>query len=515
MSKPLIPPPDGVTVRMYRQGHGDCFLLAFPRKDGGKAFYLLIDCGLKPGSQNFIHPGDQDGTFRKGPTISEIVGHIGEATDNHLDLVVITHEHQDHVNGIWKKGTPYFENITIDKAWFAWTEDPKDDLANTLRARHKDQLLGLVEARRQLALAADEDSLRRLSRLDSLLAMETGSHDENFNAAEVLAATKDPSRSINKQGLKHIKDKASANKGVEYLRPGEKKPLPSTDFSVYVLGPPQSETLLTDEDPKDNEAFPDDDEPHGFSFRAAALTKSGTVKSPFDTRFHLSFADPVTASSFVNLNYGDATSVEDDTDKSEVTANAAWRRIDKEWLLSAENLALQLNTGINNTSLVLAFEMPESRKVLFFAGDAQRGNWVSWANQTWGTGVEQVTTRDLLGRTVLYKVGHHGSHNATLAGKTTDGHPNLSWMGQGKYAAEFTAMITAVREWAMTKNDPPWRHPLPSILSALEQKTNGRIFQTDKATLIPTNSLPPANWDDFIARSTVNDLYFDYIIRDV
>ena len=29
-------PTNGVTVRMYRQGHGDCFLLAFPREGGGE-----------------------------------------------------------------------------------------------------------------------------------------------------------------------------------------------------------------------------------------------------------------------------------------------------------------------------------------------------------------------------------------------------------------------------------------------------------------------------------------------
>ena len=31
-----------------------------------------------------------------------------------------------------------------------------------------------------------------------------------------------------------------------------------------------------------------------------------------------------------------------------------------------------------------------------------------------------MTTKDLLARTVLYKVGHHGSHNATLNGKLDD-----------------------------------------------------------------------------------------------
>jgi hypothetical protein len=35
-----------VTVRMYRHGLGDCFLLQFPRATGSDATHVLIDCGL-------------------------------------------------------------------------------------------------------------------------------------------------------------------------------------------------------------------------------------------------------------------------------------------------------------------------------------------------------------------------------------------------------------------------------------------------------------------------------------
>ena len=54
--KPMKPPKKGVTVRMYRTGLGDCFLLAFPRtktaKDPRGAFYLLIDCGVFKATPN-------------------------------------------------------------------------------------------------------------------------------------------------------------------------------------------------------------------------------------------------------------------------------------------------------------------------------------------------------------------------------------------------------------------------------------------------------------------------------
>src|SRR5881396_1579721 len=46
----LKPPPGGAAIRMYRIGHGDCFLIAFAGETPDKPAYVLIDCGYKPGS---------------------------------------------------------------------------------------------------------------------------------------------------------------------------------------------------------------------------------------------------------------------------------------------------------------------------------------------------------------------------------------------------------------------------------------------------------------------------------
>jgi hypothetical protein len=175
-----------------------------------------------------------------------------------------------------------------------------------------------------------------------------------------------------------------------------------------------------------------------------------------------------------------------------------------------------LNTGINNTSLVLAFELPVSKKVLLFTGDAQRGNWVSWDDIPFLDGEKTFQAHELLARTVLYKVGHHGSHNATLAGKDADTYPNLSWMGTGAYAGEFTALIPAINQWALEKNNPPWRHPLPSIKKALLQKAHGRVLQMDEAGPVKPdpNKVPDAVWKEFLDRVQVTDLYYQYEIID-
>ena len=491
--------PNQVTVRMYRIGHGDCFLIAMPRKRGTKAYYVLIDCGYKPGSQAFIHHDKVD----------EIVDHLHESTGGKIDLFIITHEHQDHCNGIWKERDPYFEKFKIANAWFAWTESPTDDVAIKLRKRHRDVLVGLVEARKKLALAAGEDD-EAVQRLTTLLSLESGGE------AGMLGAV-DPEKSGNKQGMKLVKDKARASGGddaISYLLPGECHDLPGVaGIRAFVLGPPRDEDLLLDEDPQGSEGFKRLSGASELSFAAAAGTATGSdVESPFAAKFQISKDEALKRDWFTKW-YGDSDA-EDKADKKEVVSNAPWRRIDAEWLYAAESLALKLNTGINNTSLVLAFELPKSKKILLFVGDAQRGNWISWDDQTWKVDGKTFKAKDLLARTVLYKVGHHGSHNATLDGSEDDDYPNLGWMGQGRHADEFTAMITAVNKWATEKNTPPWVHPLPSIRKALETKTGGRLFQTDRDEPGQPNDVPDSEWKSFMKRVRCEDLFFDYTVTD-
>ena len=486
---------------MYRQGHGDCFLIAFPTEDENVPFYVLIDCGYKPGSQNFV-------TGRARKSIGDFVQHIKDSTNSTIDLMIITHEHQDHVNGIWKKNNPYFEGFTIKEAWFAWTESPTDKLAKKLRDKHNDQLLSLVNARNSLGLAlSPKDPM--LNKLDTLINLEFGGESEEFNFNEMSAAAKDPSRSQNKQSMKYVRDLASENRGVKYLNPGGRaRRLKDVEgVRAYILGPPKDEELLLDEDPIGDEGF----HAMSFSFSGALGTNRGDMNSPFAKKY---IQQRATNTKFYKEFYGTEKSEESYEDHAEVTSSAKWRRIDEDWLFSADTLALKLNRGINNTSLVVAFELPKTKKVLLFAGDAQRGNWISWAGKEWRRGDVVTTTRDLLNRTVLYKVGHHGSHNATLDGSDDDKYANLSWMGHGEYANEFTAMITAVNKWAMTKNNPPWRHPLPSIRQALDNKCNGRVLQTDEATPTKPDSVSEAEWKKFTDRCICDKMFFDLKIMD-
>ena len=154
------------------------------------------------------------------------------------------------------------------------------------------------------------------------------------------------------------------------------------DVRVFALGPPHRADLLADADPQGAELFPG----HGLRARSsffaaaeAADPRSAQLVRPFGPRFSRPFAqafDDAEHGAFFSAQYGMAADDAPQADLAqESVANAAWRRIDHDWLHSAEALALDINRGINNTSLVLAFELPEFKKVLLFVGDAQRGNW--------------------------------------------------------------------------------------------------------------------------------------------
>jgi hypothetical protein len=170
-----------------------------------------------------------------------------------------------------------------------------------------------------------------------------------------------------------------------------------------------------------------------------------------------------------------------------------WRRINTDWLAAAEQLALSIDSKTNNTSLVLAIELTETqpRKVLLFAADAQVGNWLSWHDVSWPGECDNeddaLTGSDLIRRTVLYKVGHHGSHNATLREK------GLEMME----SPDLVAMIPVDGEKA---EDKEWAMPFPPLLTRLEEKTKGRIIRAD--TGLPAERperLSPSEWESFRA----------------
>ena len=110
-----------VRIRMYRQGLGDCFLLSFP-KAGGNYTHVMIDCGVVLG------------TSQPEAVMKKIAQDIEKETGGTLDVLVITHEHWDHLSGFdSNQARSVFEEITVNQLWLAWTEEEGNPLADQLR----------------------------------------------------------------------------------------------------------------------------------------------------------------------------------------------------------------------------------------------------------------------------------------------------------------------------------------------------------------------------------------------
>src|SRR5258708_5854762 len=77
-----------VVIRMYRQGLGDCFLLAFPPVSGTKPVYVLIDCGVL------------QKTLREPEKMRSVVAHIEKTTGGEHDPPILNPQHLHHLAGL-------------------------------------------------------------------------------------------------------------------------------------------------------------------------------------------------------------------------------------------------------------------------------------------------------------------------------------------------------------------------------------------------------------------------------
>jgi hypothetical protein len=487
---------------MYRQGLGDCFLVTFDV--GGDEKHALIDCGSL-------------GATTTGVRIAKVVADIRATTGDHLHLLIATHEHKDHVAGFGTEKAA-FESMTIDNVWLAWTENPRDDLAKRIAKKRED--LGAALARACQALTA--------------LASSPESKALGLAVRDVLDFSGDPdtpaafSETIN-AAMQFVRTGLVSHP--RYCDPGdgpiEEDWLPG--FRIYVLGPPRRESALDDAGEHGSSELygmaPGLEAGAAFlaSGKSAAAYMSGSglderdafvAAQPFDARFRIERDSAAAASVFARYTSEDE----------------AWRRVDEDWLHIASDLALQLDKSTNNTSLALAIERIADGRVLLFPADAQQGNWLSWHEQgmVWtvrDVGVARtVRARDLLSRTVFYKVGHHASHNATARGQ------GLELMDRED---ELTAFIPVDRAVALTRNPPgSWRMPAVKLYRRLLQKCQGRVVRSDIGWADDAANATNAKVERELAdlataqewtrwrrsqrassRVTITDLFVDYVLE--
>lgn len=513
LTLPLSPERTEVTVRMYRVGFGDCFLLTF--QGGGienRAFRMLIDCG------SLGRTGDDGQLQDTNEYMQQVVKDIRQKTGGEIDLLVVTHEHWDHVSG-FRQATEIFRDMLIHRVWLPWTEQATDPLVKDLDRRNGQLLEALA-----FALNHPRQSKERKQEIHQILAFAGDLPPDDITAELLLAA-------VRKHRTRDARDLAvsfvqASNGKLEYLYPcSEKVPCQPRELSglpnvrLYILGPPYEAQALRRSNrwPTSKEPLEQNDRRTllGEAFLAAVQPEDELsdeerrlVESsmPFGERLRVSAEQAETIPLFQDT-YGFWAGKHHPE---------AWRRIDDDWLVMAEDLAMHLDNYTNNTSLALAIELVQSGKVLLFVGDAQVGNWLSWQNRSWSVREKKndlvsttVTTKSLLEQTVLYKVGHHGSHNAT-AGVTQGSDMGLAWMTD----PNLVAMIPVDEQVATNRG---WRN-IPdesALMPELEKKTRGRILRSDRR--LPSQrpaDTSTAEWDAFNAAVKNTELYIQYTVRD-
>lgn len=452
-----------LAVRMYCMGLGDCFLVRFDSAAG--PFSMLVDCGMFVGS-----PGLEE-------RLRRVVEDIREVTGGTLNLLVVTHQHYDHLSGfmlgdaraLWEGRDG--GGIKVERVWMGWTEE-ENGLGGQVREAYKGRAKRLREFLRTLKerdAAAAGDGARGGERpLHALLGDMLGFGDQ-LDADFGLTASLD-------EAMLFVKRRVETP---DYLHPGEGPltigALPGVRF--YVLGPPMGEELLNSDPARGTQEAYELDRGlsiDGAFYGAPAFSDGDEGRNLADYPFRddvgiLVDAEPGAqaaawekeAWAFFQRRYRDRAN--------------SWRQIEDDWLGVVGDLALKLDADTNNTSLALAIELADTGDVLLFPGDAQAGSWRSWHTLSWtlreGHDEREVTARELLRRVVFYKVGHHGSHNATLRV------PGLEQMGED--APRLVAMIPTDEAFARRKGKDGWKMPFAPLYRRLLEKTGGRVIRAD------------------------------------
>jgi beta-lactamase superfamily II metal-dependent hydrolase len=383
--------PDTLRVRMYRVGFGDFFLITVPSDAGPQ--HILVDCGVFQGTS---HTGDI-------ATIKTAVRHMVVETGSKLALLIVTHRHADHIIGFSRCATEFktFKN-NVDAIWMSVWETEYETKVQEFQAE-----LMKIATNMQVALAGRQDPITE--DIQSVIANATG---------------EGPGGGTNAASLKLLKTGLGVKP--QYLAKGDTPKLPAAlinaGLSVEILGPPPVDEVdylkLMDLKKGVGQYLDDqDDEDHDPT--------SAQRLMPFDPQY-VATADDYPVSAF--REWRPRTKAPNSADLG--------RRYPKELedgartatpaaLLTA---AKTLNDNLNNQSLVVLFGW--KGKTLLFAGDAQGGNWEYWLYEA---GAPAKDTSELTlsseGSEVLrnidfYKVGHHGSTNATPM-------PAVEAMGKG------------------------------------------------------------------------------------
>ena len=451
----------GIRVRMYRVGFGDFFLLTVPGNDGPA--HILIDCG--------VHAANIG-------SIDECVQDLKKATNNRLALVILTHYHADHMSGF---ASSYDDFANFDHVGAVWITNRLDP-ANPTASKFMAQITSVAhQLRLQLGARNDPAAEEAQRKVDNALGFNLG------------AAGEDGGGGSNAKALKLLQSGFKSKPPVYYYQGGDTPKLPAElegKITAEILGP----------SPKDSGGtFAASDNKKEQYLAAVSDGEVPDAKSvqPFEKRWPGGIADypPEAFDEFDSGLVGRGRQRKQD---GAAKLQATLETMQPDVLAATAD---KLDGTLNNQSLVVLFTC--KGKKLLFVGDAQWGNWAYWLYGKAVTGSDPGITaraRDILGSIDFYKVGHHGSTNATPI-------PAVGALNQA------CAAMCSTATGAYGSPDKKTEVPRTALIGALETRTGNRLVRSD---WVPTaDTKPDKDARQEIATlpegfSSPGQLYIDY-----
>jgi beta-lactamase superfamily II metal-dependent hydrolase len=420
---------------MYRVGFGDFFLLTVPGKKGPA--HILIDCG--------VHAANIK-------SIDECVQDLKVETSGRLALVILTHYHADHMSG-FASSYDDFARFEVGAVWITNRLDP----ANATHVKFMAQLTSLAgQLRLQFGARTDEAGQQAIAKADNALGVssEDGGGGSNAKALKLLQS-----------GFKN-------GPPVSYYQGGDTPKLPAElegMITAEILGPSPIDS--------GGEFAASDNRTEQY---LASLATGGLPDdrqlSPFEKAWPATGDDyPVEA--FDEFDTGLRGPKGERHEDGRALMERLLHDIQPDTLAAAAD---KLDGTLNNQSLVVLFTV--AGKKLLFVGDAQWGNWAYWLYGKAVAGADPgISTRakEILGSIDFYKVGHHGSTNATPI-------PAVGALSQS------CAAMCSTAKGAYGNPDNKTEVPRTALIDALEKQTCNRLLRSDWVAAAKEKSEPDA-----------------------